>query len=229
VADLLSDHHLLRDYYEALVLVHDRVRPAVYLEIGVHEGHSFHLASPTVTAVGVDPGMDLQFAAPEGAQLFHETSDAFFAEYATEAFADSPVDLAFLDGLHHWDQTLRDFAHTEQHSDAGGCILIHDCLPIDAETSARERSTVVWSGDVWKVVVWLRRHRPDLQVTTLDVGPTGLAIVTGLDPGCPVPSDDDLDDDLWQLGYDDVADELHELLNVVPGTVDALERAVPAR
>jgi hypothetical protein len=219
----------LQDYYEALPLVHDRVHPAVYLEIGVHEGHSFHLASPAVAAVGVDPGMNLRFTPPEGAQLFHQTSDAFFAEHAAGAFADAAVDLAFLDGLHHWDQTLRDFAHTEQHSDTRGCVLIHDCLPIDAETSTRERSTVVWSGDVWKVIVWLRRHRPDLEVTTVDVGPTGLAIVTGLDPHRPVPTDDDLDDDLWTLGYGDVADELGELLNVVPGTVDALERAVPAR
>jgi hypothetical protein len=228
VADRLSQQHVLRDYYEALGLVHDLVRPAVYLEIGVHEGHSFHLASPTVTAVGVDPGMNLQFAAPERAQLFHRTSDAFFAEDATGVFADAPVDLAFLDGLHHWDQTLRDFAHTEQHSDAAGCVLIHDCLPIDGETSTRERTTVVWSGDVWKVIVWLRRHRPELHITTLDVGPTGLAVVTGLDPQRRVPTDDDLDDDLWALGYDDVADELGDLLNVVPGTIEALERAVPA-
>ena len=64
----------------------------------------------------------------------------------------------------------------------GGTILVHDCNPIDEVTAARERTTAVWSGDVWKTVVALRRHRPDLSVVTADVAPTGMAIVTGLDP-----------------------------------------------
>ncbi len=136
------------------------------------------------------------------------------------------MDLAFVDGLHHWDQTLRDFAHTERHSHPRGRVLIHDCLPIDSRTSNRERTTVVWSGDVWKVVVWLRRHRPDLRVTTLDVEPTGLAVVTGLDPHRPVPAPDDLDADLWTLDYDDVRDSITDLLHVVPGTRGELARAI---
>jgi hypothetical protein len=216
------------DYYEALAAAHRHVDPSVYLEIGVHEGHSFRLATSAELAVGVDPEMNLQFAAPDGARLFRETSDDFFASSAAEVFANAPVNLAFVDGLHHWDQTLRDFAHTERHSDERGCVLIHDCLPLDAETSARERTTVVWSGDVWKVVVWLRRHRPDLTVTTLDVAPTGLAVVTGLDPHRPVPLAADLDADLWALDYDEVAESAGELLNVVPGTDDSLAFALAA-
>lgn len=216
----------LADYYEALEVAHAYLRPDVYLEIGVHEGHSFRLAASAAAAVGVDPAMDLRFPAPPGAQLFRKTSDDFFAQDATAAFADAPVDLAFVDGLHHWDQALRDVVHAERHSHGQGRVLIHDCLPIDAETSTRERNTVVWSGDVWKVVVWLRRHRPDLDVTTLDVAPTGLAVVRGLDPRRPLPDVRALDEDVWALGYDDVAGSLGDLLNVVPGTVDELERAL---
>jgi hypothetical protein len=216
----------LADYYEALEVAHTFVQPSVYLEIGVHEGHSFRLAGSATVAFGVDPVMDLQFPAPGGARLFRETSDDFFAADASAAFAGAPVDLAFVDGLHHWDQALRDVAHVEQHSHEHGRILIHDCLPIDAETSTRERNTVVWSGDVWKVVVWLRRHRPDLDVTTFDIPPTGLAVVGDLDPHRPLPDDRELDEDLWALRYVDVADALGELLNVVPGTVDRFERAL---
>ena len=84
----------------------------------------------------------------------------------------------------------------------------------------------MWSGDVWKVVVWLRRHRPDLRITTLDVAPTGLAVVTGLDPRRPVSAPDDLDADLWTLDYDDVRDSMTDLLHVVPGTRGELARAV---
>jgi hypothetical protein len=217
----------LADYYEALAHAHDVVRPDVYLEVGVHEGHSFRLATEAKLVVGVDLAMNLRFDAPPGARLFHTTSDEFFTRDADDVFRSAPVDLAFVDGLHHWDQTLRDVAHTERHSHGGGRVLIHDCLPIDAETSARERTTVVWSGDVWKVVLWLRRHRPDLRVTTIDVGPTGLAVVTGLDPDrAAVPGPDDLDADLWALDYDDVRDSIAELVNVVPGTRADLERAL---
>jgi len=41
---------------------------------------------------------------------------------------------------------------------------------------------MVWSGDVWKAIVALRRYRPDLTIETVDVAPTGMAIITGLDP-----------------------------------------------
>ena len=53
--------------------------------------------------------MNLQFDAPRGARLFRTTSDEFFAADAAEVFGSTPVEhLAFVDGLHHWDQTLHD-------------------------------------------------------------------------------------------------------------------------
>jgi len=131
-----------------------------------------------------------------------------------------PIDLAFVDGLHLHEQTLRDVANVERHSHPGGVILIHDCLPIDKKTAARERSTVVWSGDVWKVVVALRRHRPDLTVTTVDVEPTGLAIVSGLDPTNTILHDDydAIIEELAGLEFDDLeAVGRDEMLGVVPG------------
>ena len=212
-------------YYDALACVHELVDPTVYLEVGVHQGHSFRLATGATLAVGVDPSMDLRFPPPPGARLFHETSDCFFADHAVDTFVESPIDVAFLDGLHHWDQTLRDFHNAERHSHPGGRIVLHDCVPIDARTSTRERTTVVWSGDVWKVVVWLRNHRPDLRVVTLDIGPTGLAVVTGLRPTRHPDASVD-DDDLWALGYEDVADSLGTMLDVRPGTREELQDAL---
>ena len=97
-------------------------------------------------------------------------------------------------------------ANVERHSNPEGIILIHDCLPIDAATSTREQTTVIWSGDVWKVVVALRRYRHDLTVTTVDVEPTGLAIVSGLDPDNTVLFDryDEIVDELRDLSFDDL-------------------------
>jgi hypothetical protein len=39
-----------------------------------------------------------------------------------------------------------------------------------------------WAGDVWKVVLVLKRYRPDLKIRAFDSAPTGLVVVTGLDP-----------------------------------------------
>jgi hypothetical protein len=39
-----------------------------------------------------------------------------------------------------------------------------------------------WTGDVWRCALLLKRRRPDLRITALDAPPTGLLLVTNLDP-----------------------------------------------
>jgi hypothetical protein len=40
----------------------------------------------------------------------------------------------------------------------------------------------MWTGDVWRTLLLLRRVRPDLQITVLDAAPTGLVLITNLNP-----------------------------------------------
>lgn len=212
-------------YYGLLRRAHEIIRPARYLEIGVHEGHSLGFVRPGTRAVGVDPEPKVETPPPDTV-IVPSTSDAFFADPELVALLGGPIDLAFVDGLHLHEQTLRDIANVERHSHSGGVILIHDCLPIDARTAARERTTVIWSGDVWKVVVALRRHRPDLTVSTVDVEPTGLAIVSGLDPASRVLDEAhaEIVEELAGLEFDDLeAVGRDEMLGVVPGTWDVVE------
>lgn len=212
-------------YYGLLRRAHEIVRPARYLEIGVHEGHSLSFVQPGTRVVGVDPEPKVE-SPPADTVIVPATSDDFFADPELVALLGGPIDLAFVDGLHLHEQTLRDVANVERHSHPDGIIMIHDCLPIDARTAARDRTTVVWSGDVWKVVVALRRHRPDLTVTTVDVAPTGLAIVSGLDPTDTILHDDydAIIDELAGLEFDDLeAVGRDEMLGVVPGTWDQVE------
>lgn len=168
-------------YYELLHRIHQHLRPTTYLEIGVHEGHSLAFVEPGTRAIGVDPEPKVE-SPPPNTTIMATTSDTFFQQSDVAKLLGGPIDLAFVDGLHRFEQTLRDIANVERHSSPDGVILVHDCLPIDAVTSARNRTTMVWSGDVWKSIVALRRHRPDLTIHTIDVAPTGLAVITGLDP-----------------------------------------------
>ena len=204
-------------YYGLLRRIHQHRRPELYVEIGVHEGHSLAFVQPGTRTVGIDPEPKVADP-PPGCTVVAQTSDAFFAD--PSALHGQPIDLAFADGLHWWEQTLRDFANLELHSSPDGVILIHDCNPIDEVTAARERTTAVWSGDVWKTVVALRRYRPDLTVTTADVEPTGLAIVTGLDSTNTTLFEryDEIVSRIDQLGWGDIetADRT-DLLGLVPG------------
>lgn len=171
------------DFLVYLRRFHEALGPRTYLEIGVDAGRTLSLARPPTVAIGVDP------ASPQAAdfaavtKLFALESDAFFAtkDIAAE-FGHPVIDLAFVDGLHLFEQALRDFVHVERHAARESVVLFHDCLPLDAATSRRTRETGFWTGDVWKIVPILRRFRPDLTVFVIPAYPTGLAAVTRCDP-----------------------------------------------
>jgi Methyltransferase domain len=171
------------DYLAYLRRFHETLAPRVYLEIGVDAGRTLSLAKPPTRAFGVDPAARETRTFPAPTRLFPVESDAFFASgAAAEALAGAPVDLAFVDGLHLFEQALRDFAHVERHAAPGAVVLFHDCLPLDAATATRERRTGFWTGDVWKIIPILQRLRPDLTVFLIPAYPTGLLVVTRLDP-----------------------------------------------
>mgnify|MGYP000858399679 CR=1 FL=1 len=173
-------------YLHLLADLHRRLRPDRYLEIGVDEGHSLALAGPTTRLVGVDPDPRVGDLDHPDWTVVSATSEEFFASHDVKGLLGGPIDLAFVDGLHHFEVALADVLAVERYAHPRTVVLVHDVVPIDAPTSTRERATVVWSGDVWKTVVALRRHRPNLRITTLDVAPTGMALITGFGP----PRDD---------------------------------------
>jgi hypothetical protein len=175
------------DYLAWLARFHSALAPAVYLEIGVDAGRTLSLARPPTRALGIDPSpvAPRAFAAPT--RTFAMESDAFFSSpRADAALAGAPVSLAFVDGLHLFEQALRDFRHVEKRAARDSVVLFHDCLPLDRATSSRTRKTAFWSGDVWKIVPVLARHRRDLEVFVIPAYPTGLAVVTRLDPASAV-------------------------------------------
>jgi hypothetical protein len=175
------------DYYELLKRLHLLLKPVTYVEIGIRRGESFELARAAAHAVGIDPNPALNNPLWPGARVFALTSDAFFASHDLgQELGGNPVDLAFIDGLHLFEFALRDFINLEKYARRSSTVLVHDCYPIDATTASRERTTQTWSGDVWKLIVCLKKYRPDLEFATVDVPPTGLGIIRNLDPGSTV-------------------------------------------
>jgi hypothetical protein len=181
--------YAMTDYYELLARLQKLLQPKTYVEIGVRNGQSFALAKSAVHSVAIDPVPELHHALPPGAKMFKLTSDDFFANHNLKTeLGNNAVDLAFIDGMHLFEFALRDFINLEKYSTPNSTILLHDCYPQDSASSARERTTTIWSGDVWKVVTCLKKYRPDLQLVTVDAPPTGLAVIRRLDPASTVLS-----------------------------------------
>ncbi len=175
------------DYCDILDKIHQHLLPRTYVEIGVARGRTLTLALPGTRCVGIDPEPAVEYHLPRSTQLFAETSDDFFAGHdLVQVLGGLPVDLAFIDGFHHFEFALRDFVNLERACHEHSTILVHDCLPRDAVTASRERTTDFWSGDVWRLIVLLAEYRPDLEVSVVDCAPTGLGVVRGLDPASDV-------------------------------------------
>lgn len=171
------------NYFRVLERVQLHLRPRTYVEIGVAQGASIRLAGTETRALGVDPEPRIAFPLGGNVRVFAQTSDEFFARHDVRAeLGGLPIDLAFIDGMHQFEFALRDFMNIEALGTPSSTVLIHDVYPLDERTAARERVTDFWSGDIWRLVLLLRRHRPDLAVHTIGAAPTGLALVRNLDP-----------------------------------------------
>jgi hypothetical protein len=171
------------DYFHVLARIHRHLRPRTYLEIGVSRGESLACVLPQTQVLGIDPAPNLARPPPANVRIYRETSDDFFTRYVPSAeLGGQPVELAFIDGMHHFEYALRDFINVERACCAGSVILMHDCYPLDERTARREQVTGFWSGDIWRLMLLLRTHRPDLVVRTIATPPTGLGIVLNPDP-----------------------------------------------
>jgi hypothetical protein len=216
-----SEERPTGNYFTLLYRIHRHLNPRTYLEIGIGKGKSMAQALPETAVIGIDPvprALDPVAVTPK---LFSITSDRFFKEHdLSEELGGLPLDLAFIDGMHLFEFALRDFINVEQRATPETVVLVHDCYPIDAETAARERTTVAWTGDVWKLIPCLKEYRPDLGIAVADSPPTGVGIVTGLDPSSTVLREkyDEICERFTDLDYElALGESKDETLNRVDG------------
>ena len=169
-----------RGYLEVLSDIHGLVNPKLYLEIGVRNGESLSLAQ--CRAIGVDPDAQLNDDVSDNLLLVEMTSDEFFELEAESVFKDERPDLIFIDGMHLFEFVLRDFINVEQYSKPDSFVIIDDIFPNNSIQAERQRKSRVWVGDVWKIVDCLKTYRPELRLLPLDTSPTGLLLISGLNP-----------------------------------------------
>jgi len=175
----------------------NRKKAKVYLEIGVNTGACFFEIKAS-RKIGVDP----EFLIPKKQKLkyvfknisnlsnryYEMTSDDFFAMKG-ESLTKNRLDVVFIDGLHTFEQSLKDVLNSLKFLKEDGVIVMHDCNPA-SEANAIPASSLEhaislnlpgctgdWNGDVWRTVVYLRSNFLGLNIFVLDCD-NGLGIIT---------------------------------------------------
>ena len=212
-------------YFDVLSLIHETVRPRTYFEVGVYRGESMMRARPDTRAVGVDPKPQISAPLPGHFVVRAETSDEYFARRdVKEELGGLPIELAFIDGLHYFEQALRDFINIEKHCTRESTILIHDCYPLSRRTADRTNWSGFSSGDVWRLILALKKYRPDLRLHTIATPPTGLGLARDLDPDSSVleRNFERIVAEFMEIDYDVLAPDKAGMLGLVPNDPEAI-------
>lgn len=173
------------------MLRHDRLNELAlingaqqYLEIGVREGATLKKVNVPVR-YGVDPKFrferDQYIAESSGeVHLFEKTSDNFFDELQQNV----RFDLVFIDGLHQYDQVVKDLMGSMRHLNPGAIIVIDDTVPTSVAASTRHLSDLGklmaatgetsknWMGDVYKVFPFIHIFLRQYEILTFPKTPT---------------------------------------------------------
>jgi hypothetical protein len=152
-----------------------------YLEVGVNKGETFTSVNAN-RKVAVDPKFNFEFH--ERANLY-STSERYFEITSDEFFYQNSekFDIIFLDGLHTFEQTFRDFCNSISLANDNTIILIDDTLPTDIYSAHPNQSEAIkirqkdtqkvsgsWHGDVFKTIFAIREYFPLWSYRTITSG-----------------------------------------------------------
>ena len=149
-----------------------------YIEIVVRNGENF-FAIRTKSKIGVDPNyfFSKRFYLKSfcksfnwNYKMFRKTSNEFFEFDANKVYKHKKIDVAFIDGLHRYEQCLHDAINCLRYLSHDGCIIFHDCNPLSMEAASPKlpREAINWNGDVWKAIHHLRKYKNYFECFTLD-------------------------------------------------------------
>ena len=213
---------------EAIQQLIDNRKYKTYLEIGVLGGFVFFGVKCSMK-IAVDPEFKFNWKGRLGetirnpyninAKFFEVTSDQFFEKEARSVFKKRKLDIALIDGMHEFDYVLNDVNNSLHYLSDNGVLLLHDCNPETVEAEVpfnawKERGySGHWNGDTWKVIPYLRKHRPDLDVFVADCD-HGLGVISKNKR--PAVSTNDGREEFREMTYADLEKQRRELLNLKP-------------
>lgn len=163
-----------------------RLNARTYLEIGVNAGNTFRLVD-VLEKTGVDPDFrfDVDAVRNDRTRLIAETSDAYFASLPVSV----KFDVVFIDGLHSFEQVVKDFSNTVIHTHDRSVIVLDDTVPNDVFSTlptsweAAEfrikfgNSSRDWHGDVFKSVFYINDFWPGMNYRTMVTGGNAQTLV----------------------------------------------------
>ena len=152
-----------------------------YLEIGVDNGETFHAVKAS-RKVAVDPEFKFDVSNKRSEVVSHEreyhilTSDQYFSSVnkMNERF-----DVIFIDGLHTFDQTLKDLLNAFMCLKDNGIIIVDDVFPTSYAASLPSlellhrylasigSSDSTWMGDVFRLVLFVENYLPLFSYATV--------------------------------------------------------------
>lgn len=206
-----------------------------YLEIGVERGEVFFNIQVDFK-IGVDPNFLFKLKKPineklilQDSALFQMTSDAFFSKESE--IIKNGVDVVFIDGLHTYQQVIKDIKNALSYLNDDGVIIIHDCNPTSEAIGYPVKNSInevinlasqglingwngCWCGDVWKALLHFRVEYPDLNIFTLDLD-WGLGIITRASASSAEELKVNLDkNQIAALDYQYLNDNRNDILNL---------------
>jgi hypothetical protein len=110
---------------------------------------------------------DRQSVDPFSVATFRVPSDEFFRS----GLGHERYDLVFIDGMHEFEQCLRDIENALARLSPAGFVVVHDVNPPTEwhQRPPHEAGHGDWNGTVWKSIVTFRRRHPEIWLRTVDV------------------------------------------------------------
>ncbi len=217
---------------DVLEALHRMLTPVNYLQLGVERGAALRSVGLETRCVVVANGakLDLDVVSPD--ELYPMPSKTFFNHHdLRQLFGGAAVDLAFLRGPSSYEVLLEEFIELERSAGARTVVCVEGTYPVEAKSAHRRKRTEQWIGDRWKLVAILKAYRPDLYIQTLPAAPSGLTLITGLDPESKALEEqfEVINRTFAPIGYDYLAVESSTVLNLVPNDVGAAMTRVKQR
>jgi hypothetical protein len=161
------------------------------------------------------------------------TSDDFFENHGDLLKGLKGPDVVLVDGQHTFRGSLQDVLNSLKYLNPEGFIVVHDChppheaaaLPSPDYPSPEARNIPgwdgTWNGDVWKNIVYLRKHLSEyLDIRVLDTD-HGLGLIRLIDNSTRPAKEalvirEETFEAIDRMTYAEMKPRARELLNLVP-------------